>query len=161
MEDLVMDNLQMTQRSLERAVASADVVVSTGGVSVGDHDHVKAAIESLGGQLDFWRVAIRPGKPFVHGALGGRSFFGLPGNPVSAFVTFLLMVRPALIRLQGGRETSMPELRVRLGGDGQVRLTGRQGSHVLSSLAAANALLDVPAGSDWEAGRGVSVLRID
>lgn len=146
---------------------------------MGEHDHVKAAVEALGGQLNFWRVAIRPGKPFVHGAVNGRPFFGLPGNPVSAVVTFLLLVRPALIRLQGGVETGLPVavgvlaeplsnpgnrrhfVRVCLDHAGAVKASGPQGSHVMSGLADANGLLDVPPGADWEQGRVVPVLLIN
>lgn len=179
---------------LAAAAAASDVVVLSGGVSVGAHDHVRAAFEELG-EVAFWRVAIQPGKPIAFGrTTGGRAgdavdpdrpvwLFGLPGNPVSAFVTFELFVRPLLRRLAGREATGgrrvvrarLAEpmtkaagrrafLRVRLEADPAdpsaliARPAGGQGSHMLSSLAAADALAVIPedvpglpAGSDVEA----------
>lgn len=173
---IVPDDLESTRAALSKAFAECHVVISSGGVSVGDHDHVKAAFESLGGTQKIWKVAIRPGKPFVHGRLAGCHFFGLPGNPVSAATTFLLLVRPALIRLQGGRDHSLKRMRallsaaianpgsrrhfvrVRLDESGGVESVGMQGSHVLSGLAKATGLVDVPPDSSWESGREVEVL---
>ena len=97
---VVEDDYESTRSELMRAAEEADAIVSTGGVSVGEEDHVKAAVESLGG-LDLWKLAIKPGKPFASGKVCGKQFFGLPGNPVSAFVTFVLLVRPALLSMQG------------------------------------------------------------
>ena len=97
---VVEDDYEATRSVLMRAAEEADAIVSTGGVSVGEEDHVKAAVESLGG-LDLWKLAIKPGKPFASGKVCGKQFFGLPGNPVSAFVTFVLLVRPALLAMQG------------------------------------------------------------
>ena len=97
---MVQDDYEATRSVLVQAAEEADVIVSTGGVSVGEEDHVKAAVESLGG-LDLWKLAIKPGKPFASGKVCGKQFFGLPGNPVSAFVTFVLLVRPALLSMQG------------------------------------------------------------
>lgn len=97
---VVEDDYESTRSELMRAAEEADAIVSTGGVSVGEEDHVKAAVESLGG-LDLWKLAIKPGKPFASGKVCGKQFFGLPGNPVSAFVTFVLLVRPALLAMQG------------------------------------------------------------
>jgi len=172
---LVADTLEATQAALAQAFRECEIVVTSGGVSVGELDFVKAAFEALGGELQFWKVAIRPGKPFVFGRLGNRFLFGLPGNPVSAFVTFLLLVRPALRHWQGAREVSLPSqsgvlgeaisnpgdrrhfIRVRMEATGKVFLTGKQGSHVLASLAAANGLLDVPPHTVWAAGTNVSV----
>ena len=148
-----------------------------GCVSVGEHDLVKAAFESIGGTLDFWKVAIKPGKPFVFGRRGEKFLFGLPGNPVSAFVTFLLLVRPALLKMQGAVDLAMPAhpavlaepvrnsgdrqhfARVCVDASGQVRSAGLQASHALSSLAQANGLLSVPPGTAWPAGQTVQVLR--
>lgn len=96
----VGDDYATTISVLTNAAEVADVIVSTGGVSVGEEDHVKAAVDSLGG-LDLWKLAIKPGKPFASGKVCGKQFFGLPGNPVSAFVTFVLLVRPALLFMQG------------------------------------------------------------
>jgi molybdopterin molybdotransferase len=146
-------------------------------VSVGEHDYVKEAFTAAGGKIDLWRVAVKPGKPFVFGERGGKFLFGLPGNPVSAFVTFLLLVRPALLRMQGAASLSIPRhpavlaepmhnrgerrhfMRVLVDDEGEVRSAGVQASHALGSLASANALLDVPPNTSWPAGHSVRVLR--
>jgi molybdopterin molybdotransferase len=174
---LVPDSPDETRRAFETAFAECDLVVTSGGVSVGEMDFVKSAFEEMGGTLEFWKIAMRPGKPFVFGHRRGKLLFGLPGNPVSAFVTFLLLVRPALLRWQGASSVGLPIhhgilaeaianpadrrhfLRVMVDGQGKVRGTGMQGSHVLSSLAAANGLLDVPAKTTWPAGAAVVVMR--
>jgi molybdopterin molybdotransferase len=142
-------------------------------------DFVKPAFETLGGKLEFWKVAVRPGKPFVFGRLDEKFLFGLPGNPVSAFVAFLLLVRPALRRWQGMVETGLTAhpgvlgeavsnsgdrrhfMRVCVDPKGKVFSGGKQASHALASLAAANALLDVPPQTSLAGGAGVSVLRWD
>ncbi|HUR47491.1 MAG TPA: gephyrin-like molybdotransferase Glp, partial [Candidatus Saccharimonadales bacterium] len=98
---IVSDDLAATQEALRKAFDECDAVISSGGVSVGDHDYVKTAFEEIGGKLQFWKVAIKPGKPFVFGEFGDKQFFGLPGNPVSAFVTFFLLVSPVISKLQG------------------------------------------------------------
>ena len=159
---LVPDTLAGTRDALARAFAECDGVVTSGGVSVGELDFVKAAFEELGGVLDFWKVAIKPGKPFVFGRWGEKLLFGLPGNPVSAIVTFLLLVRSTLWRWKvatevesrtvpcvlgepmvnrGGRRHFM---RVRIDRKGVAWSAGLQASHRLGSLAEANALIDVP-----------------
>ncbi len=97
---IIADDPDATDRALRQAAEQADCIISTGGVSVGEEDHVKAAIEKHG-HLDLWKLAIKPGKPFASGKVHGKQFFGLPGNPVSSFVTFVLLVRPALLQLQG------------------------------------------------------------
>ncbi|MBL6765437.1 MAG: molybdopterin molybdotransferase MoeA [Verrucomicrobiae bacterium] len=176
---LVADTLEATRDALGKAFKEFDAVITSGGVSVGDHDHVKGAFESLGGSLDFWKVAIKPGKPFVFGRVNNGYLFGLPGNPVSAFVTFLLLVRPALLHWQGARDRSLPIqsvtlgeslanrgdrrhfMRVRVGDDGVARSAGVQGSHMLHSLAVANALVDVPPGAELAAGSRTAALRFD
>lgn len=176
---LVRDTLEAARLALEEAFRECDIVVTSGGVSVGEMDFVKAAFESLGGDLQFWRVAIRPGKPFVFGRLGGKFLFGLPGNPVSAFVTFLLLGRPALRRWQGASEVCLGKqhgilaeplanfgerrhfLRVRVDGDGKVSSAGKQASHALASLALADGLLDLPAGANLSAGAKIEVLRVE
>lgn len=96
----VPDDPRQTHEALERAAEAADLVIATGGVSVGEEDHVKAAIRELG-HLDLWRVAVKPGKPLAFGRIGATPFLGLPGNPVSAFVTFCLFVRPFILCSQG------------------------------------------------------------
>ena len=172
---LVHDNLEHTTQVLARAFETCRVVVTTGGASVGDLDLVRPAFEALGGKLEFWRIAIRPGRPFMFGRLHDRLLFGLPGNPISAFVTFLLLVRPALLRWQGADNVELRTLRgtlsetvsnlgsrrhfmrVILNSEGAVSLAGAQGSHVLSSFSNANALLDVPPNSSLASRQPVSV----
>ena len=176
---IVPDSLEATERALGTALESSDLVITSGGVSVGEFDHVKQAFENLGGTLDFWRVAIRPGKPFVFGQCQNKCLFGLPGNPVSAMVTFLLLARPALLKMQGAREfglRSQPGLltteiinrgdrrhfvRVTLQDDGTVVSAVLQGSHALSSLATANGMIDTPPKSGFHPGETVQVLRWD
>ena len=174
---LVADTLADTRRALDEAFAKCDLVVTSGGVSVGETDFVKSAFQESGGQLQFWKVAIKPGRPFVFGRWREKFFFGLPGNPVSAHVTFLLLVRPALLRWQGAAEVSLPAhpgvlaeplanpggrrhfMRVRTDGAGQVHSAGAQGSHMLASLADANGLIDVPPQATLAKGASVAVLR--
>jgi molybdopterin molybdotransferase len=96
----VVDNLASTIAALDSAADAADCIISTGGVSVGEEDHVRGAVEQLG-SIDLWRLAIKPGKPFASGKVKKSIFFGLPGNPVSAFVTFVMLVRPSLLKLLG------------------------------------------------------------
>jgi molybdopterin molybdotransferase len=174
---LVPDTLADTHAALETAFRECDLVVTSGGVSVGEMDFVKSAFEQMGGNLEFWKVAMRPGRPFVFGRHDGKFLFGLPGNPVSAFVTFLLLVRPALARWQGATIVDLPRhhgvlaeavsnpgdrrhfLRVTVDELGKVRLAGAQGSHILSSLAAANGLLDVPPQTSLPPGAVVAVMR--
>lgn len=175
---LVRDTLEATRAALELALRECDIVVTSGGVSVGEMDFVKAAFTSLSGKLEFWRVAIRPGKPFVFGNLGVRFLFGLPGNPVSAFVTFSLLAYPALRRWQGAATPALPALvgvagepfanhserrhfvRVRVEADGRVFSAGKQASHALASLARADGLLDLSPGQQLSAGQTVRVLRV-
>ena len=145
-----------------RGAAGADLLVTTAGVSVGEHDFVRDVLQELGGELKLWRIAMRPGAPVGFGLLQGVPWIGLPGNPVSTMVTFELFVRPAIRRLQGHtlpfrrtvpvivREpiTLGPKLRHYLRAiveEGGARLTGPQGSGILTSMARANALLIVPA----------------
>jgi molybdopterin molybdotransferase len=161
------DDPALIERALESAAAGAELIVVSGGVSVGRHDHVRGAIERLGA-LDFWRIAVQPGKPLAFGSIGGRPVIGLPGNPVSALVTFELFVRPmlrGLLGLAGDGRMRLPVcameqiakdpdrrayLRVRVvtDRDGILRAqpAGGQGSAQLRPLADANALLVVPEG---------------
>ena len=173
---LVKDTLADTVASLREALAGCDLLVTSGGVSVGETDFVKDAFQQLGGQIDFWRIAIRPGRPFVFGRCGEKFLFGLPGNPVSAFVTFLLLAWPAIARWQGETRTQPPSrtvtlaeplhnsgdrrhfMRVAVDSSGNARNPGGQASHALASLAAANALVDVPAQSTLPAGAMVQAL---
>lgn len=160
------DQREAVQEILDRAVESgADVIISSAGVSVGAFDFVKDVVESAGA-LDFWKVNMRPGKPLAFGSYKGIPFFGLPGNPVSAFVGFLAFARPALRRMSGretaredtirvvlaeavesdGRESYLRAVVTRENGTPTARLTGHQGSGNLFSLVQANALLIIPSG---------------
>jgi molybdopterin molybdotransferase len=176
---IVPDTLAATRTLLERAFNECEAVVTTGGVSVGEMDFVKVAFEKLGGELQFWKVAIRPGKPFVFGRWRDKFLFGVPGNPVSALVTFLLLVRPALSRWQGTHDVDPPAhpgvltaplanpgdrrhfMRVCVDSSGMVSSAGLQASHALSSLASANGLIDVPPRKTLAAGTTVRVIRWD
>jgi molybdopterin molybdotransferase len=165
---IVPDHLAQVIKQLDKAVAcGADIILSSAGVSLGAYDFVRSAIQASG-ELNFWRVNIRPGKPLVSGNYKGVPFVGLPGNPVSALVTFEVFVRPMLDRLSGLPATERTRLRAiageRVHSDGResylrgivtwraggysVKLTGSQDSSVLSSLIRANALIVLPAGSD-------------
>ena len=164
-----------------RQARDADVIVSSAGVSVGDLDVVKAALESAGAELHLWRVSMRPGKPITFGSLHGRPVFGLPGNPVSAMVTYELFVRPALLAMMGRRLLQRPRvsaragaripnpgnrrgyLRVTLGQDAAgfvATLTGDQGSGILRSMVAADGLAIVPPDTVIEAGAPVEVMLL-
>jgi molybdopterin molybdotransferase len=159
----------------------ADALVSSAGVSVGELDHVKEAMIRLGAELHLWRVSMRPGKPITFGSLGERPVFGLPGNPVSAMVTFELFVRPALRRMAGHRALHRPRVRARAleiirnpgarrgylrvtlgdGKDGYgARLTGDQGSAILRSMVAADGLAVVPGDSVVDVGDSVEVILL-
>lgn len=157
-----------------------DVLVIVGGVSVGTRDLVKPALVSVGAQTDLWRVSVKPGKPFLFGRADPCAIFGLPGNPVSAFVTFLLFVRPAILRMMGASrdELSLPSYdatlteEVQNPGDrphyvrgrvigGRFTPFGRQESHALYGLSRANALLRVPAGETFPSGTAFPILSLD
>jgi molybdopterin molybdotransferase len=158
----VPDRLDATVATLERAAALADVVITSGGVSVGEEDHVKAAVAHLG-RIEMWQVAMKPGKPLLYGRVGDADFLGLPGNPVSAFVVFCLFLRPFLLRRMGatpepaaaftvpaGFDWPKPGkrrefLRARIA-DGWATLYPNQSSGVLTSLAWAEGLVDIEAG---------------
>ncbi len=176
----VPDQLDATVAVLERAAREADVVITTGGVSVGEEDHVKAAVERLG-RLEMWKVAMKPGKPLAYGRVGETDFVGLPGNPVSAFAIFVLFVRPFLLARMGvpNKEPytepisftvpanfSWPKpgkrrefLRARLE-HGQAVIYANQGSGVLTSVAWAEGLVDVPEGVTVQPGDSVRFLPL-
>jgi molybdopterin molybdotransferase len=150
------------------------VLIITGGVSVGEHDLVKEALLELGANIEIWRVAVKPGKPFLFGNIGQCLVFGLPGNPVSAFVTFLQFVRPAILRMMGARNLDLSQVPAKLavdltsGGDrphyirgrlehGKFTPIGRQESHALFGLSQSNALLRVAVGQSLKADQIVEV----
>ncbi len=113
------DNRQHTEQALLEAAAMADCIISSGGVSAGEEDHVRAAVQARG-ELAVWKLALKPGKPFAFGRVGEALFFGLPGNPVSAYVTFLVLVRPTLLRLSGSQQPELPQLMLPAGFDAPV-----------------------------------------
>ncbi len=183
----VRDDLAETEHTLARALASSDVVISAGGVSVGDRDFVIMALENLGVKKVFWKVAVKPGKPIYFGYIdqdGRRKlFFALPGNPVSSLVTFQLFVKPALMKMQGCLDPHPRVLAARLssdlkkskgrldfvrgilgcdGGALNVLPSRGQGSHMLSGLAGADCLIYFPADEDrLPSGETVSIQRLD
>jgi|CXWL01.1.fsa_nt_gi molybdopterin molybdotransferase len=159
---IVPDKLDATRDVLRRAAAENDVIVTSGGVSVGDEDHVKPAVEAEGSLL-MWKIAMKPGRPLAFGLVSNSFFIGLPGNPVSSFVTFLIFVRPFLLRMQGVADVApraidaradfdWPEpdarrefLRVKWNSEGGLDLYPTQDSAVLTSTAWADGLVDNPA----------------
>jgi molybdopterin molybdotransferase len=160
---IVPDRREPTIEALDLAARDHDLILTSGGVSVGEEDHVKPAVQSLG-SLDLWQIAIKPGKPFAYGKVRSAHFMGLPGNPVSSFVTFLLLVRPFLLKLQGATQWLAPAihlradfdwprpdrrrefLRARRQADGALQLFANQSSGVLTSAVWADGLIDNPPG---------------
>ena len=177
---IVRDTAEELRRALREAASKADVIVTSGGVSVGDHDHVKPVVDELG-SMDFWSIAIRPGRPLAFGQIDGTLIFGLPGNPVSSLLGFELFVRPALLKMAGRRLLQRPRVTARLDdtidtppglrffargiydpATSTVRSTGPQGSGILRSMALANCFIDIP-DTVQHVGRGesVTVIRTD
>lgn len=176
---ILPDDPDTLRTALGAAAQRSDVILTSGGVSVGDADHVKAVVESIG-QLEFWKLALKPGKPIAYGSIGDAAFFGLPGNPVSTIVTFLLIVKPALQALSGMHPQPILRLAARLQSpihhsagraeyqrgvlalhrDGAtVTSTGDQGSNRLGSFRNANCLIEVPkTEGDLSPGASVQVL---
>ena len=171
------DNFATLCTTLRDAVHQNAVIIS-GGVSVGEHDLVREALREIGAEIDLWRVAVKPGKPFLFGKRDRCLIFGLPGNPVSTFVTFLVFVRPALLQMMGAIDLSLPRANARLVheitgdetrphyfrghlADGAFTVIGRQESHAIFGLARANALLRVRPEARLSAGSEVEVLLID
>jgi molybdopterin molybdotransferase len=166
---IVPDTLEATEAALARAAHEADVVVTSGGVSVGEADYVKTAVETLG-RVEMWKVAMKPGKPIVYGRVNDADFIGLPGNPVSAFVTFCLFVRPFLLKRMGVAEVLYRAfavqadfawtktgarrefLRARLQTNGRLALFPNQSSGVLTSCAWADGLVDLGIGQTVQPG---------
>ena len=163
------------ERIFRAALAKADALITSGGVSVGEHDFVKSVLERLG-EVNFWRVAMKPGKPQAYGIADGKPIFGLPGNPVSSLVVFELFVRPALLKMAGhtallrptfkavlsesvtnrdGRVNYMRAILKESHGEYTAETTGPQGSGILHSLVLANGLITIPAGVTLGAGETV------
>jgi molybdopterin molybdotransferase len=174
---IVPDNLNATREALRKASKAHDLIITSGGVSVGEEDHIKPAVTAEG-RLDLWQIAIKPGKPLAFGAVGKSNtpedgeawFIGLPGNPVSSFVTFLLFVRPFILKLQGrgeGHVQTYPMradfdwlkadrrnefLRVKINAQGGLDLFPNQSSGVLTSASWGDGLVDCPPGEAIKAG---------
>ncbi|HCG5238245.1 TPA: bifunctional molybdopterin-guanine dinucleotide biosynthesis adaptor protein MobB/molybdopterin molybdotransferase MoeA [Vibrio parahaemolyticus] len=179
---ILEDNEQLMIEALENASAQADVVMTSGGVSVGDADYVKLALDKLG-QIDFWRINMRPGRPLAFGQINNKPFFGLPGNPVAVMVSFINFVEPALRKMQGEQgwkplkvnAIATENLRSRQGrtefsrgiyeldntGRLTVRTTGKQGSGILRSMSEANCLIEIsPAIDTVKAGESVTIIPL-
>lgn len=174
---IVPDRREATVQALREAAQGNDLILTSGGVSVGEEDHIKPAVQQLG-SLDLWQIAMKPGKPFAYGRLGDAHFIGLPGNPVSSFVTFLLLVRPFLLKLQGATrlvpdavllparfDWPKPDkrrefLRARRTADGGLELFANQSSGVLTSTVWADGLVDVAAGATIKRGDLVRFLPL-
>ncbi|HHX8587029.1 TPA: bifunctional molybdopterin-guanine dinucleotide biosynthesis adaptor protein MobB/molybdopterin molybdotransferase MoeA [Vibrio alginolyticus] len=179
---ILEDNEQLMIEALENASAQADVVMTSGGVSVGDADYIKLALDKLG-QIDFWRINMRPGRPLAFGQINNKPFFGLPGNPVAVMVSFINFVEPALRKMQGEQgwkplkvnAIATENLRSRQGrtefsrgvyeldatGRLTVRTTGKQGSGILRSISEANCLIEIsPAIDTVKAGESVTIIPL-
>ncbi|MEJ7931333.1 gephyrin-like molybdotransferase Glp [Ramlibacter sp. AN1015] len=175
---IVPDRRDATVEALRSAADGHDLILTSGGVSVGEEDHLRPAVQQLG-SIALWQIAMKPGKPFAYGSIGSAParchVIGLPGNPVSSFVTFVLLVRPVLLALQGARgepaRTMLPAhfdwprpdrrrefLRVRRDGEGGLALFPNQSSGVLTSAVWADGLVDVPAGQTIQRGQLVPFL---
>ncbi|EJC6792900.1 bifunctional molybdopterin-guanine dinucleotide biosynthesis adaptor protein MobB/molybdopterin molybdotransferase MoeA [Vibrio parahaemolyticus] len=179
---ILEDNEQLMIEALENASAQADVVMTSGGVSVGDADYIKLALDKLG-QIDFWRINMRPGRPLAFGQINNKPFFGLPGNPVAVMVSFINFIEPALRKMQGEQgwkplkvnAIATENLRSRQGrtefsrgiyelddtGRLTVRTTGKQGSGILRSMSEANCLIEIsPAIDTVKAGESVTIIPL-
>ena len=179
---ILEDNEQLMIEALENASVQADVVMTSGGVSVGDADYIKLALDKLG-QIDFWRINMRPGRPLAFGQINNKPFFGLPGNPVAVMVSFINFVEPALRKMQGEQgwkplkvnAIATENLRSRQGrtefsrgvyeldatGRLTVRTTGKQGSGILRSMSEANCLIEIsPAIDTVKAGESVTIIPL-
>ena len=172
---IVPDKLDATVAALHGASQQHDLILTSGGVSVGEEDHIKPAVQALG-QLNLWQIAIKPGKPFAYGTVNSAHFIGLPGNPVSSFVTFLLLVRPFILKLQGSNSVAPDSiasradftwaradkrrefLRVKRNAAGGLSLFNNQSSGVLTSAVWGDGLVDNPAGQTIAPGDVVQYL---
>lgn len=176
------DDLQATRAAIREALATCDVLITIGGVSVGDHDHVRDALVAEGVALDFWKVAIKPGKPLAFGKLGEQRVLGLPGNPAAAFATFTAFVAPLLRAMQGDARPFARVVPMRLAArakagplrlelararfvdqDGEVRIEvlQNQASGAVTSVAWAEAIVPIPAGATIEAGELTEVWLLE
>jgi molybdopterin molybdotransferase len=170
----VPDTLEATIEAFKKASAKSDLVITSGGMSVGEADFIKTAVQTLG-QMDLWRIAVKPGKPVAKGRVNGTLFIGLPGNPVSGLVTFLLFAQPLILKLSGRANYEVKGyqlplafdwkggnrrefIRVRRTSDGRLEGFRTQNSAVLSSCTWADGLADIAAGADLKAGDKVTYI---
>lgn len=179
----IRDTPEAVEHAFQQASQSADVLITSGGVSVGEADHVAQTLQRLG-QVNFWKIAVKPGKPLAFGTLGDCFFFGLPGNPVAVMATFLLLARPAILKLRGESVPLVPEysaicdskLKKAPGrkdyqrgicqrdtnGQWRVASTGGQGSHILRSMSQANCFIALPLEwGDVAAGTAVTIVPFE
>ena len=172
---IVPDQREATVAALREAAVAHDLILTSGGVSVGEEDHIKPAVQALG-ELNLWQIAIKPGKPFAYGRVGAAHFMGLPGNPVSSFVTFLALVRPFLLKLQGATRLASPAiklpghfqwsrpdkrrefLRARRNAQGGLDLFANQSSGVLTSAVWGDGVIANPPGRGIDHGDMVSFI---
>lgn len=178
---IARDDRELTRNMLQKGL-QADVIITSGGVSVGDHDFVKEVIEEMGGEIKFWKINMKPGKPLAFAVIDGKPLFALPGNPVAAMVGFEMFVRPALLAMMGHSRIFRPFVRtvvaepIRNKGDRphliralielrdgkyHLKTTGNQGSARLSSLTLGNALILVPSGATVNVGDELDASLLD
>lgn len=178
---IARDDREITRKMVQKGL-QADVIITSGGVSVGDHDFVKEVIEEMGGELKFWKINMKPGKPLAFAVVANKPLFALPGNPVAAMVGFEMFVRPALLAMMGHTRIIRPLVRavateaIRNKGDRphliralvelengkyHIKTTGSQGSARLSSLTLGNALILIPAGTAIDIGDDVEASLLD
>ncbi|MGC8742971.1 MAG: gephyrin-like molybdotransferase Glp [Verrucomicrobiia bacterium] len=176
-KEYVSDAEHNVENTLTRAFQNADIVITTGGVSVGKYDLIKNVFEKMGGKIHFWKIIMKPGRPFVFGQIKDKFWFGLPGNPVSAIVTYTILVRPFIMKCQNAAMIELPVesgelvedisnhgnrrhlMRVKIDDKKRIRLSGKQTSHGLSSIINSNGLIDVPPHTTLRKGDLVNVIK--
>jgi molybdopterin molybdotransferase len=168
----IEDKFESTCHALSELSGKCDLIMTTGGVSVGEEDHVKGAVESLG-ELNLWKIRMKPGKPLAFGKVGNTAFFGLPGNPVSSFVTFAIFALPFIKKMQGNSKYQANAIKVQANfdckrakprreyararldystGSAQANLFPKQGSDVMSSIVWADGIIEIPENTTFDAG---------
>lgn len=179
---IVEDTFEATKKAMQQAAEQADLVMTSGGVSVGEEDYVRIALESLG-QLDMWRINIKPGKPLAYGKIGNTPFLGMPGNPVSVFATFCIFARPYILKKSGATDVLPKSVRLLAGfewkrvggrceylraradknqhGEAEVTLFANQGSGVLTSTSWANGFAIIPPNTRIEKGDKVEFISFN
>lgn len=177
LKEYVTDSENNVENTLTRAFQNADIVITTGGVSVGKYDLIKNVFEKIGGKIHFWKIIMKPGRPFVFGQIKDKFWFGLPGNPISAIVTYTILVRPFIMKCQNAAMIDLPVesgelvedisnhgnrrhlMRVKIDDRKRIRHSGKQTSHGLSSIIDSNGLIDVPPHTTLRKGDLVNVIK--